>query len=115
MVRSVIAALYRRNIKAQAVSGMVTVTIFETLNVGRAYSRKGVPKIFGSGMGKKKHNEDLNALCSSPRIIRVIKSSRLTWAGRVARAAEEGNEYSFMEIHVGNRPLGRPTRRWILK
>ena len=55
MVSRVIAALCRRKIKAQTVSGMVTVTVFESLNLRRAYSRKEVPKIFGPGMGKSKN------------------------------------------------------------
>jgi len=31
------------------------------------------------------HNEELNDLYSSPNIVRVIKSSRMRWAGHVAR------------------------------
>ena len=31
------------------------------------------------------HNEELNDLYSSPNIIRVIKSRRMSWAGHVAR------------------------------
>ena len=30
-------------------------------------------------------NEELNDLCSSPNIVRVIKSRRMRWAGHVAR------------------------------
>ena len=46
-------------------------------------------RIFGSendevtGEWRKLHNEELNDLCSSPNIVRVIKSRR--WAGHVAR------------------------------
>ena len=38
---------------------------------------------------RKLHNEELNDLYSSPTIIRVIKSRRMRWMGRVARMGEE--------------------------
>jgi hypothetical protein len=34
---------------------------------------------------RRLHNEELNDLCSSPNIIRGIKSRRMSWAGHVAR------------------------------
>ena len=39
----------------------------------------------------------------------MIKSRRLRWSGLVARL-EEGR--SAFKILTGNRPLGRPRRRW---
>ena len=38
---------------------------------------------------RKLHNEELNDLYSSPNIIRVIKSSRMRWAGHVAHMGGE--------------------------
>jgi len=35
------------------------------------------------------HNEELNDLYSSPNIVRVIKSRRMSWAGHVARMGRE--------------------------
>ena len=35
------------------------------------------------------HNEELNDLYSSPKIVRVIKSRKMSWAGNVARMGEE--------------------------
>jgi hypothetical protein len=35
------------------------------------------------------HNEELNDLYSSPNIIPVIKSTRMTWAGHVAHGGGE--------------------------
>jgi hypothetical protein len=47
-------------------------------------------KIFGPkmgdvmGEGRKLHNEELHDLYSSPSIIRMIQSRRVSWAGHVA-------------------------------
>jgi hypothetical protein len=50
-------------------------------------------KIFGTkreedGSWRKLHNDELHSLYSSPNIVRVIKSRRMRWAGRVARTGE---------------------------
>jgi hypothetical protein len=39
----------------------------------------------------KLHNEELDNLYSSPRIITMIKSRRVRWAGHVARMGEKRN------------------------
>jgi hypothetical protein len=66
-----------------------------------------------TGERRKLHNEELNALCCSPNIIRVIKSRRMRWAGNVARMGERRGVYrALVRIHEGKRPLGRPRRRW---
>jgi len=41
------------------------------------------------GQEVKRYNEELNDTYSSPNIVRVIKSRRLSWAGHVARMGEE--------------------------
>jgi hypothetical protein len=40
------------------------------------------------GLIRKLHNEELSDLYSSPNIVRVIKSRRMSWAGQVARMGE---------------------------
>jgi hypothetical protein len=40
------------------------------------------------GDWRKLHNEELHNLYSSPNIIRMVKSRRMRWAGRVARMGE---------------------------
>jgi hypothetical protein len=58
-------------------------------------------RIFGlkreeDGSYRKLHNDELHSLCSSPNIVRVIKSRRMRWTEHAA----------------GKRPLVRPRRRW---
>jgi hypothetical protein len=76
-------------------------------------------KIFGpkrdevTGEWRRLHNEELNDLYSSPNIIRVIKSSRMRWAGHVARMGEGRGAYRIlMGRPEGRRPLGRPRHKW---
>jgi hypothetical protein len=53
-------------------------------------------RIFGpkrnevKGEWKKLHNEELRDLYSSPSIIRIIKSIKMRWEGRVARMGRWG-------------------------
>jgi hypothetical protein len=66
------------------------------------------------GEWKKLHNEELRDLCSSPSIIRIIKSRRMRWAGHVARMGEKRNTFRLLVGKPeGKRPLGRPIYRWV--
>jgi hypothetical protein len=47
-----------------------------------------------TGGWRKLHNEELHMLCSSPSIIRMIKSRRMRWAGHVTRMGRRG-------MHIG--------------
>jgi hypothetical protein len=50
-------------------------------------------------------------VCSSPNIIRMIKSRRMKWSGHVARMGETRNACrTLVGKPEGNRPLGRPRR-----
>jgi hypothetical protein len=63
---------------------------------------------------EKLHNEELRNLYSSPSIIRIIKLRRMRWTGHLARMGEKRNVYRLLVGEPeGNRPLGRPRRRWI--
>jgi hypothetical protein len=42
---------------------------------------------------RKLHNDELHSLYSSPNIVRLIKSRRMTWAGHVARMGEGRGVY----------------------
>jgi hypothetical protein len=48
------------------------------------------------GGWRRLHNEELHNLYASPNVIRVIKSSRMRWAGHVARVGEMRNVYSVL-------------------
>jgi hypothetical protein len=68
---------------------------------------------------RKLHNEELHNLYSSPNIIRMIKSRRMRWVEHIARMGgentnrEKRNAYRILVGKPeGERPLGRPTRRW---
>jgi len=57
----------------------------------RVSENRVLRKVFGpkrdevTGECRKLHNEELNDLYSVPNIVRVVKSSRMRWAGHVAR------------------------------
>ena len=76
-------------------------------------------RIFGpkrdevTGVWRKLHNEELNDLYSLPNIVRMIKSRRMRWAGRVARMGERRGVYRVLVgKREGKRQLGRPRPRW---
>jgi hypothetical protein len=58
------------------------------------------------GEWRKLHNEELTDLYSSPNIIRVMKSTRIRWAGHVACNGERRGAYGVL--------VGRSERRMSL-
>jgi hypothetical protein len=87
----------------------------------KMFDSRVLRKIFGPkrdgvmGWWRKLHKEDLRDLYSSPRKIRIIKSSRLRWAGHVERMGEKRNVYSLMVGETeGNLPPGEPRRRCVV-
>jgi len=86
----------------------------------RVFESMVLRRIFGprrdevTGEWRRLHNEELNDLYSSPNIVWVIKSRRMRWTGHVARMGEERGVYRVLVGKPeGNRPLGRPRRRWV--
>ena len=75
-------------------------------------------RIFGpkrdkvTGEWRKLRNEELNDLYSSPSIVQMIKSRRMSWAGHVAHMGERRGIYRVLVVKPeGKRPLGRPRPR----
>jgi len=85
----------------------------------RVYENRVLRRVFGpkrdevTGEWRKIHNEELRDLYSLSNIVRVVKSRRMRWAGNVARMVEgRGVHRVLVGKPDGNRPLGRPRRRW---
>ena len=79
----------------------------------RVFENRVLRRIFGpkrdgvTGEWRKLHNEELTSLYSSPNIVRVIKSRRMSWAEHVARM-EEGR--GVHKVLVGKPEVKRPLR-----
>ena len=85
----------------------------------RVFENRVLWRIFGpkrdevTGEWRKLHNEELNDLYCSSNIVRVIKASRMRWAGHVVGMGEGRGIYRVLVGKPeGKRPLGRPRRRW---
>ena len=83
----------------------------------KVFENKVLRRIFGpkrdevKGEWKELHNEELNDLYSSPKIVGVIKSRKKRWVGHVAGMGERCMQ-GFGAKPEGRRSLGRPRRRW---
>jgi hypothetical protein len=66
------------------------------------FENRVLRRIFGpkrdkvTGEWRKLHNEELRNLCSSPDIIRQVKSRRIWWAGHAAGMGEERKVYKVL-------------------
>jgi len=88
--------IYRTIILPVVLYGCETWSL--TLREGRrlrVFEKRALRRIFGpkrdevTGEWRKLHNEELNDLYSSPSIVQVIRSRRISWAGHVARGMVE--------------------------
>jgi hypothetical protein len=65
------------------------------------FENRVLRKIFGlkrdevMGGWRKLHNEEFHNLYSSPNIIRMIRSRRMSWAGHVARMGRRGMHIQY--------------------
>jgi len=80
----------------------------------RVYENWVLRRMFGpkrdevTGEWRKVYNEELSDMYSSPNIIWLIKSRRMSWAGHIARTGERKCVYRGL---VG-KPEGRLLFRW---
>jgi hypothetical protein len=84
----------------------------------RVFENRVLRRVFGpkrdevTGEWRKLHNEELNSLYPLPKIVRVVKSRRMRWAGHVARKGRiEVCTGFWWGKFKGKRPLSRPRRR----
>ena len=85
----------------------------------KVFENRVLRRVFGpnryevSGQWKKLHNEELSDLYSLPNILRVVKSSRMRWAGHVARMVEGRDVHRVLVWKPERkRPLVRHRHRW---
>jgi hypothetical protein len=79
----------------------------------RVFENRVLRRIFGpkreeDGSWRKLHNDELHNLYSSPNIVMVIKSRRMSWAGHAARMGEGRDVYRVL---VGRPEVGETTRK----
>ena len=71
-----------------------------------------MPKWYENGEWRRLHNEEIHNLYCSPKMIKVIKSKILRWAGHVARMEEGRSDFKVFAVKsTGMRPLGRLMHR----
>ena len=70
------------------------------------------PKRDANGERRRLHNEELHSLYRSPNTVRMIKSKRLRWVGRITRMEEDSVIKIVTGTRTENTPLGRSRRRW---
>jgi hypothetical protein len=95
----------------QAVLASMLNSSFSNTNIGLyiefSYDIQIVKSDGVTGGWRKLHNEELHNLYSSPSIIRIIKSRRMSWAGHVARMGGE-EEHVYV---IGGKARGKETTR----
>jgi hypothetical protein len=81
------------------------------------FENRMLKRIFGPkwkeviGGWRRLHNEEVHNFYSSTNIIRVIKSKRIRWAGRVARTGKMNAYNILVGKPEGKRPLRKPRYR----
>jgi hypothetical protein len=71
------------------------------------------PKREEDGPWRKLHSGQLHSLYSSSNIVRLIKSRRMRWAGRLASMGEGKGVYRIsVRGPGGKRPLRKPRHMW---
>ena len=79
--------------KCEVVSGNLHTKLETHSQLSDNYKQKRIFEMFSNETAdhnaiQKQHNAQLYDLYSSPNVIRMIKTSRMIWEGRVARMGE---------------------------
>jgi hypothetical protein len=122
--------IYRNTILPVVLYGCETwsLTLREKRRL-RVFENRVLRRVFGpkkdevTGEWRKRYNEELNDLYSSPNIVRVVKSRRMRWAGHVACMGEDTVVHSVLvgkpereRGHWGDQDVdGRIILRWIFR
>jgi len=102
--------LYGREIWSLTLREERRLRVFENMVLRRIFGPK---RDEVTGEWRKLHSKELSDLCSSPSIVRVIKSKRVRWARYVTRMGERRVVYRVLVGKPdGKRPLGRHRRKW---
>jgi hypothetical protein len=86
----------------------------------REFENRVLRRIFGlngdevTRVWRNLHNEKLHNFYSASSIIRMMKSRRMRWAGRVVRIGARRNAYRILVGKPeGKTPLERPNSTWV--
>ena len=76
----------------------------------RVFKNRILRRILGSkrnvnGEWRRFHNKELHSLYRSPNIVRVIKFTRIRWAGHPAGMAESRSAFKFEQVYLQERDL----------
>jgi hypothetical protein len=71
--------------------------VFENRMLGKTFGPEGDEVTWE---WRRLRNEELNDLCSSPNIVRVIKSRRIRWAEHVARIGDGKVAYRALGVET---------------
>ena len=78
------------------------LTVFKNRTLRRIFW----PKRDDNGEWRRLHNKGLHSLYLSPKIVRVLKSRTLRWAGHVTRMKEDRRAFKILtDKPTGKRPL----------
>jgi hypothetical protein len=97
----------------QCKTGQYNTVQYNTINTKQYNTVHASHKITYSTQGNRLYAKLQNEKSCSSRIVRVIKSRRMRWAGHVVRMEERRGVYRVLVGRPGGqRPLGSPRRRW---
>lgn len=118
--RSTKAKIYQTLLRPAVLYGCETWTMSkEDQQRLLTFERKVLRRIYGplqnsDGSWRIRYNYEIQALYNQPNIVAVAKSTRIRWAGHVARMNADNTSRRLLEAKIyTDRRRGRPKIRWI--